>query len=115
MHGFDIDGMKVFVAEQLTGAPSICILDKDNKTTHVEKNMEIMNSSKGNEASAIFELKKIKRNLDTFRPVLSHTMNILIKMCNSYFQTKDLIMKPRQVLDKSYQECLYCKMHSRNI
>jgi hypothetical protein len=30
--------MKVFVTEQLAGAPSIHILDTDGKPTHVKKN-----------------------------------------------------------------------------
>jgi hypothetical protein len=30
--------MKGFVEEQLTGALYICIADKDNKPSHVEKN-----------------------------------------------------------------------------
>jgi hypothetical protein len=39
VHKFENDGMKVIVAEQVIGAPYICILDKDGKLTHIEKNI----------------------------------------------------------------------------
>ncbi|MDR2778946.1 MAG: hypothetical protein LBB16_01525 [Puniceicoccales bacterium] len=74
IHEFEINGLKVIVAEQNENAsppvPHICILDKDNNSVHADVMLRRITQSNDSRENKLAQLEKMARALGQISPTL---------------------------------------------